>query len=123
MLTYCNMKHLHYLLKSTTDATTCALLVVAVGSSKVDQHAHAELAARALVDDSLYYCVKDETSQMFVARLLEQNPEREIYRVTPRQALRFIENRAIADYVKNLSYAFRALENMTRRKTHNNQAK
>ena len=117
------MKHLHYLLQSTTDATTCALLVVAVGTSKADQHAHSELAARALVDDSLYYCVKDETSQVFVARLLEQNPDREIYRVTPRQALRFIENRAIADYVKNLSYAFRALSSMTKRKTHNNETK
>mgnify|MGYP000355200184 FL=1 len=117
------MKHLHYLLQSTTDATTCALLVVAVGTSKADQHAHAELAARALVDDSLYYCVKDETSQVFVERLLEQNPDREIYRVTPRQALRFIENRAIADYVKNLSYAFRALSSMTKRKTHNNETK
>lgn len=114
------MIRLHYLLQSTTDATTCALLVVAVGTSKADQHAHAELAARALMDDSLYYCVKDETSQVFVARLLEQNPDREIYRVTPRQALRFIENRAIADYVKNLSYAFRALSSMTERKTHNN---
>lgn len=114
------MKHLHYLLQSTTDATNCALLVVAVGSSKADQHAHAELAARALVDDSLYYCVKDETSQVFIARLLEQNPDREIYRVTPRQAIRFIENRALADYVKNLSHVFRALESMTRRKTHNN---
>lgn len=115
------MKHIHYLLQSTTDATACALLVVAVGTSKADQHAHAELAARALVDNSLYYCVKDETSQEFVARLLEQNPDREIYRVTPRQAIRFIENRAIADYVKNLSVAFRALSSMTRRKTHNDQ--
>lgn len=115
------MKHLHYLLQSTTDATTCPLLVVAVGTSKADQHANAELAARALVDNSLYYCVKDETSEMFVARLLEQNPDREIYRVTPRQAIRFIENRAIADYVKNLSVAFRALSSMTRRKTHNDQ--
>lgn len=115
------MKHLHYLLQSTTDATTCALLVVAVGTSKADQHAHAELAARALVDNSLYYCVKDETSQEFVARLLEQNPDREIYRVTPRQAIRFIENRALADYVKNLGHAFRALSSMTRRKTHNDQ--
>ena len=115
------MKHLHYLLQSTTDATTCALLVVAVGTSKADQHAHSELAARALVDDSLYYCVKDETSQIFIARLLEQNPDREIYRVTPRQAIRFIENRAMADYVKNLGHAFRALESMTRRKTHNDE--
>lgn len=115
------MKHLHYLLQSTTDATACALLVVAVGTSKADQHAHAELAARALVDNSIYYCVKDETSQMFIARLLEQNTEREIYRVTPRQAIRFIENRAMADYVKNLSQAFRALSSMTRRKTHNDQ--
>lgn len=115
------MKHLHYLLQSTTDATACALLVVAVGTSKADQNAHAELAARALVDNSLYYCVKDETSEMFVARLLEQNPDREIYRVTPRQAIRFIENRAMADYVKNLGQAFRALRSMTRRETHNNQ--
>lgn len=115
------MKRLHYLLRSTTDATTCPLLVVAVGTSKADQHAHAELAARALVDNSLYYCVKDETSQEFVARLLGQNPDREVYRVTPRQALRFIENRALADYVKNLSVAFRALSSMTRRKTHNDQ--
>lgn len=117
------MKHLHYLLQSTTDATTCALLVVAVGTSKADQHAHAELAARALVDNSLYYCIKDVTSVMFVARLLEQNPDREIYRVTPRQAIRFIENRAMADYVKNLGYAFRALNSMTKRKTHNNETK
>ena len=117
------MKRLHYLLQSTTDATTCALLVVAVGTSKADQHAHSELAARALVDDSLYYCVKDETSQIFIARLLEQNPDREIYRVTPRQAIRFIENRAMADYVKNLSHAFRALCSMTNRKTHNNETK
>lgn len=95
------MKHLHYLLKSTTDATTCPLLVVAVGTSKADQHAHAELAAR----------------------LLEQNPDREIYRVTPRQAIRFIENRAMADYVKNLSVAFRALSSMTERKTHNDRTK
>ena len=115
------MKRLHYLLQSTTDATTCPLLVVAVGTSKADQHAHAELAARALVDNSLYYCIKDETSEVFVARLLEQNPDREIYRVTPRQAIRFIENRAIADYVKNLGHAFRALESMTRRKTHNDE--
>lgn len=117
------MKHLHYLLQSTTDATTCALLVVAVGTSKADQHAHAELAARALVDNSIYYCVKDETSEMFVARLLEQNPGREIYRVTPRQAIRFIENRALADYVKNLSHAIRALNSMTERKTHNDRTK
>lgn len=117
------MKHLHYLLQSTTDATTCALLVVAVGTSKADQHAHAELAARALVDNSLYYCIKDETSQMFVARLLEQNPDREIYRVTPRQALRFIENRAMASYVKNLSYAFRALRSMTKIETHQSTKK
>lgn len=48
------MKHVHYLLRSTTDAATCPLLVVAVGTSKADQHAHAELAARALVDNSLY---------------------------------------------------------------------
>lgn len=117
------MKRLHYLLQSTTDATTCALLVVAVGTSKADQLAHAELAARALVDNSLYYCVKDETSQEFVARLLEQNPEREIYRVSPRQAIRFIENRAMADYVKNLGLAFRALSSMTKRRTHNNETK
>lgn len=117
------MKHLHYLLQSTTDATTCPLLVVAVGTSKADQHAHAELAARALVDDSLYYCIKDETSEVFIARLLEQNPEREIYRVTPRQAIRFIENRALADYVKNLSFAFRALRSMTRLETHQSKNK
>lgn len=60
---------------------------------------------------------------MLIARLLEQNPAREIYRVTPRQALQFIENRALADYVKNLSYAFRALSSMTERKTHNNKTK
>ena len=49
--------------------------------------------------------------------------DREIYRVTPRQAIRFIENRAIADYVKNLSLALRALRSMTERKTHNDRTK
>ena len=117
------MKRLHYLLQSTTDAATCTLLVVAVGTSKADQHAHAELAARALVDNSLYYCIKDETSQEFVARLLEQNPDREIYRVTPRQAIRFIENRAIADYVKNLSRAYMAMNRKTELKTHQSTKK
>lgn len=117
------MKHLHYLLQSTTDATSCALLVVAVGTSKADQHAHAELAARALVDNSLYYCIKDETSQVFVARLLEQNPDREIYRVTPRQALRCIENRAIADNVINLGRAFRAMNRKTGIETHQSEKK
>lgn len=33
------------------------------------------------------------------------------------------ENRAIADNVKNLSYALRALRSMTERKTHNDRTK
>lgn len=47
----------------------------------------------------------------FYGYLEDENQERELI------------NGAIADYVKNLSYAFRALESMTRRKTHNNETK
>lgn len=114
------MKSIHYLIKSNTDATASPLLVVPVGTSKREQSAHAQLAALALVDNTIYYCRKDDESQSFIARLLEQNPEREIYRVSPSVALRFVENGAIAGNVKNLSFRYRLNAQRTASRTHSN---
>lgn len=106
-----------YFLRSELDAEESAIFCVMVGSSKRERAAAAEISVRALLDDSIYFARADEESSSFVAQLIKQNPNREFYKCTAHQLLKFMES-ANSDYVENLSEQFRARWFQTLAATH-----
>ena len=91
---------------STSDAHDCPIYNVRVGSSLREQYAILELMAEALFDDDMYFYRVDEKSQEFVLRLMEQNPNREVYECSAAALLK-LRKCANSAHVKNLSRQFR----------------
>lgn len=98
---------IYYFLHSRDSSFGAPVFIVKVGRQTCELEAHAELAARALWSNDFYYCVKSLESQQFFGRLMQENPQREIYEVSPSRLLAILENRASADYAENLSERFR----------------
>lgn len=104
-------------LYSTSDARDCPIFNVRVGSSQREQNALLELLTEALLDDDMFFYRVDEKSLEFALRLLEQNPNREIYECSA-AALIKIRKCANSAHVKNLSRQFRARAEQTAIATH-----
>lgn len=104
-------------LYSTSDAHDCPIYNVRVGSSQREQKALLELLAEALFDDDMYFYRVDEKSQEFALRLMEQNPNREIYECSAAALLK-IRKCANSAHVKNLSRQFRNHSERTKIATH-----
>ena len=98
---------IYYFLHSAGTSFGAPVFIVKVGRRTCELEAHAEISARALWSNDFYYCVKSAESRQFFGRLMQENPQREIYEVSPSQLLAILENRASADYAKNLSERFR----------------
>lgn len=104
-------------LYSTSDAHDCPIFNVRVGTSQREQNALLELLAEALFDDDMYFYRVDEKSQEFALRLMEQNPNREIYECSAAALLK-IRKCANSAHVKNLSRQFRTRSERTAIETH-----
>lgn len=104
-------------LYSTSDAHDCPIYNVRVGSSLREQYALLELMAEGLLDNDIYFYRVDEKSQEFVLRLMEQNPNREIYECSAAALLK-LRKCANSAHVKNLSRQFRARSERTAIATH-----
>lgn len=104
-------------LYSTSDAHDCPIFNVRVGSSQREQNALLELLAEALFDDDLFFYRVDEKAQEFVLRLMEQNPNREIYECSAAALLK-LRKCANSAHVKNLSRQFRTRSERTAIATH-----
>lgn len=98
---------IYYFLHSPSTSFGAPVFIVKVGRRTYELEAHAEISARALCSNDFYYCVKSAESQQFFGRLMQENPQREIYEVSPSLLLAILENRASADYAKNLSGRYR----------------
>ena len=99
---------IYYFLHSTDSSFGAPVFIVKVGRRPCELEAHAEISARALWSNDFYYCAKSAESQEFFGQLMQENPQREIYEVSPSRLLAILENRASADYAENLSERFRA---------------
>lgn len=107
----------YLLIYSTSDAQVCQIYNVRVGSSQREQNALLELLAEALFDDDLFFYRVDEKAQEFVLRLMEQNPNREIYECSAAALLK-LRKCANSAHVKNLSRQFRTRSERTAIATH-----
>lgn len=99
------------------ESDDCPIFNVRVGSSQREQNALLELLTEALSDDDMFFYRVDEKSQEFALRLLEQNPNREIYECSAAALLK-IRKCANSAHVKNLSRQFRARAEQTAIATH-----
>lgn len=81
---------------------------VRVGSTARAADACADLTARALCDDSIYFCVKSDDSQEFTRKLIRQNENRAFYDVTIAQLVKIIATPANVVHVENLSERIKA---------------
>lgn len=81
---------------------------VRVGSTARAADASADLTARALVDDSIFFCIKSNDSQEFVGKLMRQNENRAFYDVTISQLMKIINTAANVVHVENLSERIKA---------------
>lgn len=104
-------------LNSDSDARDCPIFCVRVGASQREQCALADLLVAALVDDSIFFCKVTREAQEFVLRLMQQNPQREIYECSAAALLR-LRKSANSENVKNLSAQFRARAERTALATH-----
>ena len=104
-------------LNSSTDAHDCPLFNVRVGTSQREQNALMELLAEAIFNDEIYFCRVDAESQEFILRLMEQNPNREIYECSAAALLK-LRKCANSAHVKNLSRQFRTRSERTAIATH-----
>lgn len=105
------MKSWYYFLqaKQPTELETAPVFIVGVGIGKADQKAHAALAAAALVDDTIYYCIKSDESARFYHNLLAQNPYRAIYKVTAALLWSFFRKNSL----QNIDVVTRNVENLS----------
>lgn len=101
------MTQIYYFINAeTAEALESApIFRVRVGSAAA---AAAALAARALVDDSIYFCIKSDDSQVFVRKLMRQNKNRAFYDVTISQLKKIIDTAANVVHVENLSERIKA---------------
>ena len=106
-------------LNSSTDAHDCPLFNVRVGTSQREQNALMELLAEAIFNDDIYFCRVDAEAQEFTLRLIEQNPNRDIYECSAAALLK-LRKCANSENVKNLSRQFRARAEQTAIATHQN---
>lgn len=104
-------------LYSTTDAHDCPIFNVRVGSSQREQNALLELLAESLFNDDIFFYRVDEKAQEFMLRLMEQNPNRDIYECSAAALLK-LRKCANSAHVKNLSRQFRARAEQTAIATH-----
>lgn len=104
-------------LKSSTDAHDSPIFNVRAGSSAREQLALAGLLARALGDNDIFFCKVTAQAQEFILRLMEQNPQREVYECSAAALLKLV-NCANSENVKNLSRQFRARSERTAIATH-----
>ena len=81
---------------------------VRVGKSKSDMNKLAEISAAALVDDSIFFCVKSDDSQEFIGKLMRQNENRAFYDVTISQLMKMMNTAANVVHVENLSERIKA---------------
>ena len=94
----------YYISAENTEALESApIFRVRVGSTARAADAFADLTARALVDNSIYFCVKSDDSQEFVRKLMRQNENRAFYDVTITQLVKIIATPANVVHVENLS--------------------
>lgn len=80
---------------------------VRVGKTQRAAALAADLSVRALQDDSMYFCIKSDQSQIFVRKLLRQNPFRAFYDVTIVQLNKMLKLGAMVADVENLSELYR----------------
>lgn len=104
-------------LKSSTDAHDAPIFNVRVGSSAREQIALAGLLTMALADDDIFFCKVTAEAQEFLLRLMDQNPQRDIYECSAAALLK-LANCANSAHVKNLSRQFRARAERTAVATH-----
>lgn len=104
------MTQIYYFINAeTTEALESApIFRVRVGSTDRAAAAAAALAARALVDNSIYFCIKSDDSQMFVGKLQRQNQNRAFYDVTISQLIKIMGTTANVVHVENLSERIKA---------------
>lgn len=104
------MTQIYYFINAeTAEALESApIFRVRVGSTDRAARAAAALAARALVDNSIYFCIKSDDSQMFVGKLMRQNENRAFYDVTISQLKKIINTTANVVHVENLSERIKA---------------
>lgn len=99
------MTQVYYFISAeNTEALESApIFRVRVGSTARAADACADLTARALVDDSIYFCIKYDDSQEFARKLMRQNENRAFYDVTIAQLVKIIATPANVARVENLS--------------------
>lgn len=99
------MTQVYYFISAeNTEALESApIFRVRVGSTARAGDACADLTARALVDDSIYFCIKSDDSQEFARKLMRQNENRAFYDVTIAQLVKIIATPANVARVENLS--------------------
>lgn len=81
---------------------------VRVGKTARAIDACADLTARALVDHSIYFCIKSNDTQEFTRKLMQQNENRAFYDVTIAQLVKIIATPANVAHVENLSVNYKA---------------
>lgn len=103
------MTQIYYFISAeNTEALESApIFRVSVGSTARAAGTCADLTARALVDDSIYFCVKSNDSQEFTRKLMRQNENRAFYDVTIAQLVKIIATPANVAHVENLSERFK----------------
>ena len=99
----------YFICAETAEALESApIFRVRVGSAARAAAAAAALAARALVDNSIYFCIKSDESHVFVGKLMRQNEYRAFYDVTISQLMKIMGTTANVVYVENLCERIKA---------------
>lgn len=100
----------YYFMQARTaeEVESAPIYNVKVGASRRAATAHAAVAARSLVSDDFYYCVRSEESSNFVLRLLQSNPRRQRLEINVSDLAKMLETTANVAYVKNLSEVWRS---------------
>lgn len=103
------MTQIYYFINAETAEALESAPIFRVRVGSTDRAAAAAaLAARALVDNSIYFCIKSDDSQMFVGKLMRQNENRAFYDVTISQLKKIINTTANVVHVENLSERIKA---------------